>query len=83
MTGTPSLTCYLGELRLFPFKIQNDQWMVADGRLLPISSNQLLFNLLGANFGGDGRSNFAIPDYRSYSVNGSLYHICVGYSAYP
>jgi hypothetical protein len=82
-SGTPSITCYLGEIRLFPFQVQNGQWLVADGRLLPIASNQLLFNLLGANFGGDGRQTFAIPDYRAYSPVGSLYHICVGYSAYP
>ena len=83
VSGTPAVTCYLGEIRLFPFQVQNGQWVVADGRLLPISSNQLLFSLLGTNFGGDGRQTFGIPDYRPSSLNGSLYHICVGYSAYP
>jgi hypothetical protein len=83
VTGTPSISCYLGELRLFPVQVQNGQWLVADGRLLPISSNQLLFNLLGTTFGGDGRSTFGIPDYRSVSPDKSQYHICIAYAVYP
>lgn len=36
----------------------------ADGQLLPISQNQALFSLLGTNYGGDGRTTFALPDLR-------------------
>jgi len=37
-------------------------WALCDGQLLPISQNQALFALLGTNYGGDGRTNFALPN---------------------
>ncbi len=39
-------------------------WAFCDGTLMPISQNQALFSLLGTNFGGDGRTNFGLPDLR-------------------
>jgi len=39
-------------------------WALCNGQLLPIAQNQGLFSLLGTTFGGDGRVNFALPDYR-------------------
>src|SRR5262245_39577376 len=39
-------------------------WALCAGQLLPISQNQALFALLGTNFGGDGRTTFALPDLR-------------------
>ena len=39
-------------------------WAQCNGQLLPISQNQALFSLLGTNYGGDGRLNFALPDMR-------------------
>lgn len=39
-------------------------WAFTNGQLLPIGQNQALFSLLGTTFGGDGRSNFALPDFR-------------------
>jgi microcystin-dependent protein len=39
-------------------------WAQCNGQLLPINQNQALFSLLGTTFGGDGRTNFALPDYR-------------------
>lgn len=40
-------------------------WASCDGRLLPIGEHQTLFSLLGTSFGGDGRTNFALPDLRA------------------
>ena len=37
-------------------------WAMCDGQLLPISQNTALFSLLGTNYGGDGKSTFALPD---------------------
>jgi microcystin-dependent protein len=37
-------------------------WALCNGQLLPINQNQALFSLLGTTFGGDGRTNFALPD---------------------
>jgi microcystin-dependent protein len=39
-------------------------WMQCDGALLPIASNQALFALLGTTYGGNGQTNFALPDLR-------------------
>jgi microcystin-dependent protein len=49
----------------------------ADGRLLPIAQNTALFSLLGTNFGGNGTSNFGLPDLRSFAPQGLQYSICV------
>jgi microcystin-dependent protein len=53
---------YLAEIRLFPFGFVPAQWMSCDGQLLPISQFSALFSLLGTTFGGNGRTNFALPD---------------------
>ena len=58
---------YLGEIRLFPFNFVPMGWAACNGALLPINQYQALFALLGTNFGGDGRTNFALPDLRSKS----------------
>lgn len=57
----------LGEIRLLPFNFAPRGWAACNGAVLPISQNQALFSLLGTNFGGDGRTNFALPDLRSKS----------------
>ena len=51
--------------------------MPADGRLLSIASNVAVFSLLGTNFGGDGITNFALPDLRAFAPQGLQYSICV------
>ncbi|MCS3748257.1 MULTISPECIES: tail fiber protein [unclassified Xanthomonas] len=55
---------YVGEIRLFPFDWTPRGWLPCDGRSLPIQSNQALASLLGAQYGGDGRTNFNLPDLR-------------------
>jgi microcystin-dependent protein len=39
-------------------------WALCNGQLLPINQNQALFSLLGTTYGGDGRVNFGLPDFR-------------------
>ena len=46
-------------------------YRAADGTLLPIQQNQALFSILGATYGGDGRTNFALPDLRGRGPVGS------------
>lgn len=53
---------YLGELRIFSFSFAPRGWAVCNGQLLPINQNQALFSLLGTTYGGDGRTNFALPN---------------------
>ena len=55
---------YLGEIRLFAGNFAPRNWAFCQGQLLAISSNQALFSILGTQFGGDGRTSFALPDLR-------------------
>jgi microcystin-dependent protein len=55
---------FLSEIRLMSFGFAPKGWALCNGQLLPINQNQALFSLLGTTFGGDGRVNFALPDYR-------------------
>jgi len=58
---------YLGEIRLLGFGFAPRGWRLCDGSLLPIQSNTALFSLLGAQYGGNGVNNFALPDLRGRS----------------
>lgn len=53
---------FVGEIRVFPFNFAPLGWAMCNGQLLPISQNTALFSLLGTNFGGNGTSNFALPN---------------------
>ncbi len=55
---------FLGELKLMSFVFAPKGWALCNGQLLPINQNQALFSLLGTMYGGDGRTNFALPDLR-------------------
>lgn len=55
---------FLSEIRLMSFGFAPRGWAQCNGQVLPISQNQALFSLLGTTFGGDGRVNFALPDFR-------------------
>lgn len=53
---------FVAEIRIFPFNFAPRGWAFCDGQLLPLSQNTALFSLLGTTYGGDGKSNFALPD---------------------
>jgi microcystin-dependent protein len=53
---------FVAEIRVFPFNFAPKGWAFCDGQLLPLSQNTALFSLLGTTYGGDGKSNFALPD---------------------
>lgn len=55
---------FIGEIRLFAGNFAPKDWAFCDGQLLPISQNTALFSLLGTTYGGNGTSNFALPDLR-------------------
>jgi microcystin-dependent protein len=55
---------FLGEIRLVSFAFPIRGWALCNGQLLPINQNQALFALLGTQYGGDGRTTFALPDLR-------------------
>ena len=53
---------FVAEIRIFPFNFAPRGWAFCDGQILPLSQNTALFSLLGTTYGGDGKSNFALPD---------------------
>src|SRR5436190_9566141 len=55
---------FLGELRIMSFNFAPQGWAMCNGQLLPINQNQPLFALLGTMYGGNGQTNFALPDLR-------------------
>jgi microcystin-dependent protein len=57
-------TPFLGEIKIVSFNFAPKGWAQCNGQLLPINQNQALFSILGTTFGGDGRVNFALPDFR-------------------
>jgi microcystin-dependent protein len=55
---------FLSEIRIMSFVFAPKGWALCNGQLLPINQNQALFSLLGTTFGGNGQTNFALPDLR-------------------
>lgn len=55
---------YLGEVKLWALNFAPKGWHLCDGTLMPVAQNQALFSLLNNYYGGDGRTNFALPDLR-------------------
>lgn len=66
--------CVLGTVHLTAGDVTSG--MLADGRLLPISSYSALFSLYGTEFGGDGQTTFAVPDLAAVAPDGTSYFIC-------
>jgi len=59
---------FLAEIRVVGFSFAPKGWAFCGGQLLPLSQNTALFSLLGTNYGGDGKSTFALPDIQGRSV---------------
>ncbi|MEM7302674.1 MAG: tail fiber protein [Pseudomonadota bacterium] len=55
---------FLAEIRMMGFGFAPRGWAMCDGQTLPINQNQSLYSLLGTTYGGDGRTNFNLPDLR-------------------
>ncbi|MBF6620473.1 MAG: phage tail protein [Patulibacter sp.] len=53
---------YVGEIRMFGGNFAPVGWMLCQGQVLPISENEVLFQLIGTTYGGDGESTFRLPD---------------------
>jgi hypothetical protein len=77
--GRDAFDCVIGDVRLSAANF--GYGLVADGRLLQIQNNTALFSLLGTTYGGNGTTNFALPDLRAVapkSANGAAlnYYVC-------
>ena len=56
--------CLIGEVRMFAGNFAPRNWALAEGQVLPIVGNEAVFSLVGTYYGGDGRTTFALPDFR-------------------
>jgi microcystin-dependent protein len=56
---------YVGEIRLIGFNFAPVGWMLCQGQTLPISENEVLFQLIGTTYGGDGEATFQLPNLQS------------------
>jgi microcystin-dependent protein len=56
---------FIGQIMMAGFNFAPKFWALSNGQLLPINQNQALFSLLGTQYGGNGTTNFALPDLRS------------------
>lgn len=59
---------FVGEIRMFGFNFPPNGWAFCNGQLLPISQNTALFSLLGTFYGGNGQTNFALPNLQASFV---------------
>src|SRR5215213_3971157 len=55
---------FLSEIKIMSFNFPPKGWALCNGQLLPINQNQALFALLGTTYGGNGQTNFALPNLR-------------------
>jgi microcystin-dependent protein len=77
------LEAYIGSIVLVGFNFAPPNWALCQGQLLPINQYQALFSLLGTMYGGDGRTNFALPKLDASSLQQGLnYMICLN-GVYP
>lgn len=74
---------YLGAIKLFPYDFAPADWAYCQGQTLTIQQNNALFSLIGARFGGNGTSNFCLPNLSNASpITGMAYCICLA-GLYP
>ncbi|WP_433831010.1 phage tail protein [Flavobacterium anhuiense] len=72
---------YLGEIRIFAGNYAPPGWAICDGRTLQISDNDALYTLLGTTYGGDGVTNFGLPDLRGRVATGASSNSALGTKA--
>lgn len=56
---------YVGEIRMFAGNFNPNGWMFCSGQTMPIAENEVLFQLIGTTFGGDGQETFNLPNFQS------------------
>ena len=59
---------YIGQIKLFCGSFAPKDWAFCNGQLLTISQNTALFSILGTTYGGDGKTNFALPNLQGMAV---------------
>ncbi len=54
----------IGEIRMFAGTFSPRTWSFCNGQLISIATNTALFSILGTTYGGNGQTNFALPDFQ-------------------
>ncbi len=68
---------YMGLIALFPYSYAPMNWLLCDGQILSISENEVLFTLIRTDYGGNGSTNFALPNMLGLEpIPGMNYYIC-------
>lgn len=57
-------TPFIGQIQYFPYTFPPRDWTFCNGQLLQLDAQTALFALIGTTYGGNGRTNFAVPDMR-------------------
>ncbi len=74
---------FLGQIVLFPYTFTPMGWSLCDGKSILIQQNTALFSLIGNRFGGDGRTNFNLPNLLGAEpIPNMNYYICMS-GIYP
>src|SRR5690349_4020349 len=58
---------HIGEISIVAFDFAPKYWAFCNGQLLPIQQNAALFSILGTTYGGNGTTNFALPNFQGRS----------------
>lgn len=72
----------IGQVQGFAFDYEPEGWHFCNGQLLDVRQYMVLFSLLGINYGGNGSTNFALPNIPK-SKEGLTYCICSSGGQYP
>jgi microcystin-dependent protein len=55
---------FVAEIRIVGFNFAPRGWAMCNGQILPLAQNTALFSLLGTTYGGNGQTNFALPNFQ-------------------
>jgi len=72
----------LGSIQLFPYNFAPKGFYICDGQLLSIAQYTALFSLIGTMYGGNGTTDFALPNLKAQTPEGMMY--CIAFEGiYP
>ena len=73
---------FIGEIQPFAFGWAPENYYICHGSLVSVGDNQALYSLIGDRYGGDGRTNFGLPDLRGRAPVGFL-HNAINNDVFP
>ncbi len=72
---------FIGQIQLFPYNYAPERWAFCEGQIMSIAQNTALYALIGTQFGGDGKTTFALPDLRGKEPAPDM-HYCIALDGY-